>query len=75
MCSKCMTDATFVRVSLNLLRSKLKIFHCFFFQGNARKCHICLKFAVVGKSRDNMVFFLIFGGVVTKILQVLSLKL
>ena len=41
----------------------------FFTHGNARKCHICFKFAVVSKSTDNMVFFATFGGVVNMMLK------
>ena len=37
--------------------------------GNARKCHICFKFAVVSKSMDNMVFSATFGGVVNMMLK------
>ena len=80
MHSKCMANATFVHVCLNLLKSKDHIWHNFSTHGNARKCHICFKFAVVCKSTDNMVFCHdIWRGskydVKTKILQVLFLKL
>ena len=51
-----MANATFVHVCLDLLKSKDHICHNFSTHGNARKCHICLKFAVVSKSMDNMVF-------------------
>lgn len=52
-----------------MLKSKDHICHRFSTQGNARKCHICLEFSFVSKSRDNMVFFLIFGGVVNMMLE------
>ena len=64
-----MANATFVHVCLNLLKSKDHICDSFSIQGNSRKCHICLKFAVVIKSRYNMVLFLIFGGVVNMMLK------
>ena len=64
-----MANATFVHVCLILPKSKDHIFQSFSTQGSARKCHICLKFAVVSKSRENMVFFLIFGGVVNMMLK------
>ena len=64
-----MANATFVHVCLNLLKSKDQIWDSFSIQGNARKCHICLKFAVVVESRYNMVLFLIFGGVVNMMLK------
>ena len=51
-----MANATFVHVCLDLLKSKDHICHSFSTQGNARKCHIFLKFADVSKSTDNMVF-------------------
>ena len=70
-----MANATFAHVCLDLLKRKDHICDSFSTHGNARKCHICLKFAVVSKSMDNMVFFVTFGGIVTKILQVLFLKL
>ena len=45
------------------------ICYSFSTHGNARKCHICLKFAVVSKSMDNMVFFVTFGGIVNMMLK------
>ena len=64
-----MAKATFVHVCLDLLKSKDHICHSFSTHGNARKCHICLKFAVVSKSMDNMVFFVTFGGIVNMMLK------
>lgn len=52
-----------------MLKSKDHIFQRFSTQGNARKCYICLEFSFVSKSWDNIVFFLIFGGVVNLMLK------
>lgn len=64
-----MHAATFVNVCLIFLKSKYHICHSVSTQRNARKSHICLQFAVVSKSRDNMVFLLTFGGVVNMMLK------
>ena len=64
-----MANATFVHVCLDLLKSNDHICHSFSTHGNARKCHICFKFAVVSKSTDNMVFSATFGGVVNMMLK------
>ena len=64
-----MANATFGHVCLDLLKRKDHICYSFSTHGNARKCHICLTFAVVSKSMDNMVFFVTFGGIVNMMLK------
>ena len=57
MRSKSDVNTTFSHVYRNLLKIKDQICRSFTLMGNARKCHICLKFAVVSKNIDQNVHF------------------
>ena len=63
MWCKYKANATFDHVCSNLLLSVGPTLPHFYTQSKAGKCHICLTFATVSKSTDNMFFFTTFGCV------------